>query len=370
MTVTATTTPSTTTPPTTTPPATTSPAADDPEALARLRLRPATPVLDRGRGEVQLGTDPRWALRLAGLTSGEVAWLRELATRRHVSPVTAAHRHGVGPDRCAEVLRVLCGSGFLQPMDGGRDGWLAAAADGVADTPALGALRPDGAGRTTLARRARAAVAVVGLGRVGAATALQLATAGVGTLVLRDATPVQTTDLGLGAYADQDVGRPRHEALAAAVARAAPGVRVRADGGADVVVLVEAHTPDPARYARLLAEGVPHLAVAVREADVVVGPFVLPGVTPCARCADLHRADEDAAWPLLAAQLRQADEVPQETALAAGAAALAGAQVLVHLDGLRPASAGALVELALPQVLPVARELRPHRRCGCVTLAP
>ncbi|WP_245993165.1 hypothetical protein [Xylanimonas allomyrinae] len=60
---------------------------------------------------------------------------------------------------------------------------------------------------------------------------------------------------------------------------------------------------------------------------------------------------------------------PHETALAAGAAAVASAQVLAHLDGTRPAAAGALVELALPQVLPVARPLRAHRRCGCMTLS-
>ncbi|WP_425954899.1 TOMM precursor leader peptide-binding protein [Xylanimonas sp. McL0601] len=339
------------------------------QSIARLRMRAGTPVLDRGRGEVQLGTDPRWALRLAGLDAAEVAWLRELATRRHTSPVASADRHGVVPARREEIAAVLRRGGFLHAADpaGGRAPVLAVG-DGAADAPALGALRPDGAGRLTLARRARSAVAVAGLGRLGAAIALQLATAGVGTLVLADAAPVQTTDLGLGAYGPGDVGRPRWAALAVVLARAAPRTRVQPDGAADVVVLVEAHVPTPARYVRLMGEGVAHLTVAVREADVVVGPFVLPGVTPCARCAELHRADEDPVWPALATQLRQTEELPQETTLAAGAAALAAAQVLAHLDGLRPASAGALVELALPQVLPRTHELRPHPRCGCVTL--
>jgi nicotinamidase-related amidase len=44
----------------------------------------------------------------------------------------------------------------------------------------------------------------------------------------------------------------------------------------------------------------------VRDGTGLVGPLVIPGVTSCLRCADLHRSDRDAAWPALAAQLRDA----------------------------------------------------------------
>ena len=36
----------------------------------------------------------------------------------------------------------------------------------------------------------------------------------------------------------------------------------------------------------------------------LVGPLVVPGVTSCLTCADLHRADRDSAWPAVAMQLR------------------------------------------------------------------
>ncbi|PZR54997.1 thiamine biosynthesis protein ThiF [Xylanimonas oleitrophica] len=343
--------------------------------LDDVRLRPGTPVLDRGHGEVQLGTDPRWAVRVGGLDDAEVAWLRELAVRRHTSPTAAARRRGIDPGRRDEIALLLHHGGFLQHT-GTTDrqppavATVTATADGAADSPTLGALRADGAGRATLATRARRCVGVAGLGRTGAAVALHLATAGVGTLVLQDASPVQTTDLGLGAYRPGDVGRPRHETLAATLAQVAPRCRVRTDGAPDVVVLVETHSPAPARYARLVGEGVPHLPVTVREADVVVGPFVLPGTTACARCADLHRTDDDPVWPALAAQLRGGTEPPQETTLAAAGASLACAQVLAHLDGLRPTSAGALLEVALPETLPEVRRVPPHPRCGCTTLRP
>ncbi|WP_245993166.1 hypothetical protein [Xylanimonas allomyrinae] len=66
---------------------------------------------------------------------------------------------------------------------------------------------------------------------------------------------MQTTDLGLGAYVADDVGRPRRDAIADAVARVASRTLVRPDGVADVVVLVEAHAPMPARYTRLMGKG-------------------------------------------------------------------------------------------------------------------
>jgi bacteriocin biosynthesis cyclodehydratase domain-containing protein len=344
--------------------------------LDRVRLRPGTVVLDRGDGEVQLGTDPRWALCLAGLDRAEVAWLRDLAARRHAGPATAAARHGVAAERRDEIAAVLGRGGFLQRVGGEAAGNRTEVGPevgpdaGAADAPVLGALLPDGGGRAVVAARGRRTVAVTGLGRLGAAMALYLATAGVGALVAADLSPVQVTDLGLGAYDAEDVGRPRAEALRERLRRAAPRARVLGDGTPDVAVLVESRAAAPARYARLVAQGVAHLPVVVGEADVVVGPFVLPGVTACARCADLHRSDADPAWPALAAQLRELAEAPQETTLAAAAAALAAAQVLAHLDGLRPAAAGALLEVTLPEVVPRAVVLGPHPRCGCTTLSP
>jgi hypothetical protein len=340
--------------------------------LDRVRLRPGTVVLDRGDGEVQLGTDPRWALRLAGLDRAEVAWLRDLAARRHAAPATVAARHGVAAGRRDEIAAVLGRGGFLQRVGGATvgDRTTAGPDPGAADAPVLGALLPDGSGRAVVAARGRRTVAVTGLGRLGAAVALHLATAGVGALVVADRSPVQVTDLGLGAYDAEHVGRPRAEALRERLGRAAPKARVLDDGTPDVAVLVESRAAAPARYALLVAQAVAHLPVVVREADVAVGPFVLPGVTACARCADLHRSDADPAWPALAAQLRELVEAPQETTLAAAAAALAAAQVLAHLDGLRPAAAGALIEVALPEAVPRAVVLGPHPRCGCTTLSP
>ncbi|GGM13945.1 thiamin biosynthesis protein [Promicromonospora citrea] len=337
-----------------------------------LRLRPGTPVLSRGGGEVQCGSDPRWSFVLSGLTPDEERWLGEVAERRHVTLEQAAARCGVPAERRDEIMTALVRAGVLVPVPG-TVGAVTAAADGAADATVLGMLRPDGAGLVTLADRARRTVGISGLGRVGTGVAQHLGTAGVGSLVLDDPQPVQVTDVGLGGLRPADVGRARHDAVRALLAERSPRAAVRTDevpdlGGLDVVVVVEPHAAHPARYQRLLGLGVPHLPVVVREADMVVGPLVLPGRSACVRCVDLARADVDARWPALAAQLRTTAEPAHEATLAAVAAATAAAQVLALLDGHRPAAVGACLEISLPAGLPRVHPTGPHPRCGCVYL--
>jgi bacteriocin biosynthesis cyclodehydratase domain-containing protein len=68
---------------------------------------------------------------------------------------------------------------------------------------------------------------------------------------------------------------------------------------------------------------VPHLPVRVRDGAGLVGPMVIPGVTSCLDCADLHRCDRDAAWPAVAAQLRDTvGSADRATVLATAALAL------------------------------------------------
>jgi bacteriocin biosynthesis cyclodehydratase domain-containing protein len=201
-----------------------------------------------------------------------------------------------------------------------------------------------------------------------------LASAGVGSLVLDDRDPVHVGDLGLGAYGPADVGRAREEAAADLLRRRHPALRVGsmlpAGVTPDVVVMVEAHAPRPARYERLLGAAVPHLPVVVREADVLVGPLVLPGRSACVGCVDRHASDADARWPATVADLdrRPASDVAHETTLAATAAALGAGQVLALLDGSAPATVGRVLEVALPEAVPRARDVAPHPGCGCVRL--
>lgn len=74
----------------------------------------------------------------------------------------------------------------------------------------------------------------------------------------------------------------------------------------DLVVLSDSLVADPRMLRDLHQTRTPHLPVRVRDGAGLVGPLVVPGVTSCLRCADLHRSDRDEGWPAVAAQLRGA----------------------------------------------------------------
>jgi bacteriocin biosynthesis cyclodehydratase domain-containing protein len=91
----------------------------------------------------------------------------------------------------------------------------------------------------------------------------------------------------------------------------------------DLVVLSDSLVADPRMLRELHAAGIPHLPVRVRDGAGLVGPLVVPQVTSCLRCADLHRSDRDASWPVVAAQLRDTvGNADRATVLATAALAL------------------------------------------------
>jgi hypothetical protein len=108
-----------------------------------------------------------------------------------------------------------------------------------------------------------------------------------------------------------------------------------------LVLLVAHHVLAPGRATRWLALDVPHLPVVFGERAAVLGPLVVPGATPCLRCAEEHRIDADPAWPVLAGQLL----------------------------GLRPAAAAAAVALRMELHARLAAALRDVRAGGDAGLA-
>jgi len=335
--------------------------------LERLRLRPGLEVLWRSTGELQLGSDPRTAVRLDGLAPHETRWL---STTGDKPLLVSAARAGVDAGRARDLVALLDRAGVTVGQR--RSAPVTAPGVGAGDVPALGAVHV-GDGLDVLERRARRTVLVSGTGRTGAALARTLATAGVGALLLQDARPVLASDTGVGGFVLADVGERRDESLAAHLAACSPATVVRTGTAAtsrepDLVVLVGHRAHDVARATRLVGAGTDHLAVVLEEAGAVVGPLVVPGRTPCLRCVDLHRRDADSRWPTMAVQLRQRYEgaaAPEETVTAATAAALAAGQVLAHLDGVPATTLSATLEIGLPAAVPRVRPWHPHPRCGC-----
>ena len=217
-----------------------------------------------------------------------------------------------------------------------------------------------------LRRRAAARVVLTGRGRLGAAVAVALAQAGVGHVHPDLPGPVGSAELPGGPLSTADVGRPRGEAVTAALHRVAPDVETRPvrRGAATLVVQFSHDQPVALLSAGHAQRRQPHLAVAIREGTAIVGPLVPPTGGPCLNCLELHRTERDADWPGIAAQLGDAAPEPCAVATVLTAAAYATAEVLTFLDGGTPETLGAAVEISAPARVR-RRTWTPHPRCGC-----
>jgi bacteriocin biosynthesis cyclodehydratase domain-containing protein len=140
----------------------------------------------------------------------------------------------------------------------------------------------------------------------------------------------------------------------------------------DLVVLADYLVTDPRIVRDLHNAGVAHLPVRVRDGTGLVGPLVIPGVTSCLGCADLHRRDRDAAWPAIAAQLRDTVGVADRaTLLATAALALSQVNRVIaavrgqHADPEPPSALNATLEFDLHASSIVARQWTRHPLCSC-----
>lgn len=143
----------------------------------------------------------------------------------------------------------------------------------------------------------------------------------------------------------------------------------------DLVVLADYLVADPRVVRDLHADGVAHLAVRVRDGVGLVGPLVIPGVTSCLECADLHRSDRDAAWPAVAAQLRHTvGSADRATVLATAALALNQIDRVVRAvrggpqpgrSGEPPSTLDTTLEFDVNVGSVVARRWSRHPHCRC-----
>lgn len=319
-------------------------------------------MLWRGPTQVQIGTDPRWAVVLADLDPSAARALHRAGPGARLDALRAAFREdGVAQQEVDAVVAHLQAARLLVP------------AGSPSDTPegiAAGLLSADGDGSAVVQRRSRALVRVEGLGRLGTALCLALAGAGVGALQLRDERAVTRHDLALGGLGPSDVGTTRSAAVLRVLREVAPQVRTStvAARRPDVVVVVEAGAADPVRYTALRDDDLVHLSVVLREASVLIGPLVVPGRSACLRCLDLWRAGQDEGWPAVAAQLvatAQTSRAGQDATLASVGAATAAAQVVAHVDGRVTQLHDATVELRLPDAWPRRTPWAVHPACGC-----
>ena len=292
---------------------------------------------------------------------------------RELDELTAeATRRGHSAARVSELVTTLANAAALDDATTPRH------ARDVRRQPDLLSLsllhrEPGGANRVMGARE-HAGIEILGAGRVGATLAMLLSAAGVGQVELTDAGPVRQADLapgGVRSLGSRQVSRA--EATASLVSATSTGGRAtyappgpRPDS---TVVLAPTGSVVPPEWLAQVRHR-PHLPVVIRETTATIGPFVLPGQTPCLRCVELGRGDRDPAWPVLAAQLIGERHVvePCDVALASTAASIAALHVLAWLDhGIDPPppSIGGMLELSLSDLRLRRRTIVAHPGCGC-----
>jgi bacteriocin biosynthesis cyclodehydratase domain-containing protein len=142
----------------------------------------------------------------------------------------------------------------------------------------------------------------------------------------------------------------------------------------DLVVLADSLMTDPHVVRKLHTAGLAHLPVRLRDGAGLVGPLVIPGVTSCLECANLHRSDRDAAWPAVASQLRNAvGSADRATVLATAALALNQVDRVIRavrrgeaVDAMEPPpTLDTTLEFDVNAGAIVARRWSRHPRCWC-----
>ncbi|MDV8000846.1 hypothetical protein [Rhodococcus sp. IEGM 1408] len=133
----------------------------------------------------------------------------------------------------------------------------------------------------------------------------------------------------------------------------------------DLVILTGSIAIDPVVTAALTRSGQVHLHVYCRDGRVVVGPTVLPGISPCLRCIDLFRARRDPRWPFVAAQLVGRSPEAGVPALTAAAALVLAEVAASREPGRSLQTVGASVEINPAEGLWRRLEWPAARRCTC-----
>jgi hypothetical protein len=146
------------------------------------------------------------------------------------------------------------------------------------------------------------------------------------------------------------------------------GLRPTATADLALVVVPGARLPDS--LDRLMHDSAPHLVVRILGSEVVLGPFVVPGVTACCRCVVVADAAEDvdptrALRNAFAGDPTSYAPLPRTVwPLLTIAVGMAAQDVVAWHRGERPGTWSATWTIRA-DVAPEWRRWRTHPWCGC-----
>jgi bacteriocin biosynthesis cyclodehydratase domain-containing protein len=135
----------------------------------------------------------------------------------------------------------------------------------------------------------------------------------------------------------------------------------------DLAIAVGDFVLPPALHSLWLRRDIPHLPVVVSDTGVTVGPMIEPGDGPCLLCLELHRRDDDPAWPAVASQLLGRRSGVATPLVAAETAAIVARLALARLqDEALPAVS---VRIDAESGDRTERGWLAHPECGCRGIA-
>lgn len=142
---------------------------------------------------------------------------------------------------------------------------------------------------------------------------------------------------------------------------------------ADVVLVVGVGEPHRELIDPWIRSATPHVLLRFVEGSAVLGPWIVPGTTPCLRCIDAHHTDRDSSWPLLVRQYadasardrRDGQPEPVDPALAAIATGWLARDLATFLAGGQPSTWGATLHLPPDLAGFEVRTWLRHPQCGC-----
>ena len=137
------------------------------------------------------------------------------------------------------------------------------------------------------------------------------------------------------------------------------------DGTKPLMVAVGTVSAD--QIQKWMSQGIPHLIIGVPECESIeIGPIVIPGQSPCARCIAMTREDQNPTWREIALQkaLIPRPEVP--VAVAHHVAGIAALELLHFFDEGQSPLVGASSRINFHGPLAsVMQTFARHPACGC-----
>lgn len=349
----------------------------------RYALPFGTRVIQRATDCVQIGTEPPRTVVIRNAPVHAAAVLSGLDGGRTVAELLQEHE----PTDHAGWLRLLeellSVGALLRVNDPERaESPMTVGAHLTEERAALTHRYGHAAAARILQARDDALVVVRGNGDVAFSITAHLAAAGIGHLhhdTQRRTLPwlpVGQATHGLNMGSAESAADSGTASAAAAARRSAdlrsryPALRLHSPAAhhhPTAVVLSGGTVPDLGLAAGYSRAQVPYLSVATSAARVVVGPFVLPGRSPCLLCIHRHRTDADPQWPAVAGQLGAASS-QTSAMLTAAAVCLAVGEVLEYVDGVQPPrTVDGTVEWPAGGTGPRRRTWLQHPDCGCRT---